>query len=119
MASAQAQTEGPSAIRVESQQVVVPVFVVDKSDVRIARERGYLEELDTEVTGLAAKDFHVFEDGIERGRASRWTCREFGTYATTSLITSNPHVHPGVFGPVRICRHKFIVVQVCGSCMYT
>jgi hypothetical protein len=51
---------------VESQQVVVPVFVVDKSDVRIARERGYLEELDTEVTGLAAKDFHVFEDGIEQ-----------------------------------------------------
>ena len=61
-----AQTEGPSAIRVEAQQVVVPVFVVDKSDVRSDWRHNKYEEWDKEVTGLSAKDFHVFEDGKEQ-----------------------------------------------------
>jgi hypothetical protein len=64
-----AQSEGPSAIRLESQEVVVPVFVVDKSNVRVGGVAGayYLnaaEELDNEITGLTAKDFHVYEDGV-------------------------------------------------------
>jgi hypothetical protein len=63
-AVAQEQTDGPSAIRVESQQVVVPVFVVDKSDMGFSN-RGY-EEWDMEVQELAVKDFHVFEDGKEQ-----------------------------------------------------
>jgi hypothetical protein len=61
-----AQIEGPSAIRVEAQQVVVPVFVVDKSDVRKDWRHTKYEEWDKEVTGLAAKNFQVFEDGKEQ-----------------------------------------------------
>ncbi len=61
-----AQTEGPSAIRIEAEQVVVPVFVVDKSDVRSDWRHNKGEEWDKEITGLGAKDFHVFEDGKEQ-----------------------------------------------------
>jgi hypothetical protein len=66
-----AQSEGPSAIRIESHEVVVPVFVVDKSDVRANETLGSLggfsyQEWDKEITGLSAKDFHVFEDGVEQ-----------------------------------------------------
>ena len=63
-----AQIEGPLAIRVESREVVVPVFVVDKSDIRhvqallISKD----EEIDKEITGLTAKDFRIFEDGVEQ-----------------------------------------------------
>jgi hypothetical protein len=66
-----AQSEGPSAIRVETREVVVPVFVVDKSDVHPVGEpwhigTTYYREWDKEITGLEAKDFHVFEDGVEQ-----------------------------------------------------
>jgi len=66
-----AQSEGPAAIRVETHEVVVPVFVVDKSEVRIHPRSGgqggdYYEEWDKEITGLSARDFHVFEDGVEQ-----------------------------------------------------
>jgi len=66
-----AQSEGPSAIRVESREVVVPVFVVDKSDVQNLALPGqfgtpHYKEWDKEITGLSAKDFHVFEDGVEQ-----------------------------------------------------
>ena len=66
-----AQSEGPSAIRVETREVVVPVFVVDKSDVHPLGDpwhigTTYYREWDKEITGLTAKDFHVFEDGVEQ-----------------------------------------------------
>lgn len=66
-----AQSEGPSAIRVETREVVVPVFVVDKSNIRKLGApwqfgTTHYEERDEEITGLTAKDFHVFEDGVEQ-----------------------------------------------------
>ncbi len=66
-----AQSEGPSAIRIETREVVVPVFVVDKSDVQkidMPWQFGssHYREQDKEITGLQAKDFHVFEDGVEQ-----------------------------------------------------
>ena len=66
-----AQTEGPAAIRVESREVVVPVFVVDKSVVHPLGDSWhigttYYREWDKEITGLEAQDFHVFEDGVEQ-----------------------------------------------------
>jgi len=59
-----AQAESPFAIRVEAPEVVVPVVVVDRTG-RIAAPGSY-EEWDEEVTDLAVKDFHVFEDGVEQ-----------------------------------------------------
>ena len=66
-----AQSEGPSAIRVETREVVVPVFVVDKSNIRKLGApwqfgTTHYEERDEEISGLEAKDFHVFEDGVEQ-----------------------------------------------------
>jgi len=66
-----AQSEGPSAIRVETREVVVPVFVVDKSDIQMVEMpwqfgSSHYQERDKEITGLSAKDFHVFEDGVEQ-----------------------------------------------------
>jgi hypothetical protein len=66
-----AQSEGPSAIRVESREVVVPVFVVDKSNVQKVEMpwqfgSSHYQEWDKEITGLSAKDFHVLEDGVEQ-----------------------------------------------------
>jgi hypothetical protein len=59
-----AQSETPFAIRVETPEVVVPVVVLDRTH-RVATQTTY-EELDEEITDLAAKDFHVLEDGLEQ-----------------------------------------------------
>lgn len=63
-----AQTEGRPTIRVDSHEVVVPVFVVEKY-LRRESIAGRVEpdyEYDTEVTDLTAKDFRVYEDGKEQ-----------------------------------------------------
>jgi hypothetical protein len=62
-----AQGGSPLTIRVEAKEVVVPVVVVDKSDVREMNLPGIeAEEFDKEITGLTLKDFRVFEDGKEQ-----------------------------------------------------
>ncbi len=58
-----AQTESPFSIRVEAPEVVVPVVVLDRTH-RVAAAGSYAE-LDEEITDLAVKDFHVYEDGVE------------------------------------------------------
>jgi hypothetical protein len=52
-AIALAQTDGPAPIRVESGEVVVPVWAVDW-------------DVPVQVAGLTARDFHLFEDGKEQ-----------------------------------------------------
>ena len=59
-----AQTESPQAIRVESDEVVIPVVVLDRSHREITPTS--FEELDEQLTNLRASDFHVFEDGVEQ-----------------------------------------------------
>src|SRR5208282_5190848 len=66
-----AQAEAPMPIRVETREVVVPVFVIDKSYYQQEKSRnGETTNIDQdygrEITGLTAKDFHVFEDGSEQ-----------------------------------------------------
>lgn len=65
-----AQTDGPPAVRVETREVVVPVYVIDKSDIRQSLnsngELTYYNSQAKEITGLSAKDFHLFEDGKEQ-----------------------------------------------------
>jgi hypothetical protein len=64
-----AQTEGLPSIRVEAQEVVIPAFVLDKTHSKREVDpygKETLMEMDTEITGLSAKDFHVFEDGVEQ-----------------------------------------------------
>jgi hypothetical protein len=56
--------ESPFAIRVEAPEVVVPVVVLDRT--RRVTSPGVYEELDEEITNLAVRDFHVFEDGVEQ-----------------------------------------------------
>ena len=51
-----AQTGSSPPIQVETREVVVPVFVYNKTGVG----------LDSEILGLTAKNFHVFEDGQEQ-----------------------------------------------------
>ncbi len=75
---AQAQTAGPPPIRVESNDVLVPVLVLDKkrldrihrmdlsSFIREANAPGSHLFQDLAVLGLPASDFHVFEDGREQ-----------------------------------------------------
>ncbi|MGA3176113.1 MAG: hypothetical protein ABSE19_02070 [Candidatus Acidiferrum sp.] len=63
-----AQAESPFAIRIDTREVVVPVFVIDKSYFLEQRfRRGGTLHIDRyygkEITGLSAMDFHVFEDG--------------------------------------------------------
>lgn len=55
-----AQSLDPFRIRVAVNTVVLPVTVIDKSQVN----GGY--ECDKEITNLTSKKFHVFEDGIEQ-----------------------------------------------------
>lgn len=64
-----AQDPGVPEIRVESNEVIVPVFVMDRTHARwqvdsTGEER--LVEVDQEITGLTAKDFHLFQDGAEQ-----------------------------------------------------
>ncbi len=102
-----AQSEGPLSIRVESREVVVPVFVVDKSDVR--HTMSYVdrsEEIDKEITGLTAKDFRIFEDGVEQKVQSvmveplrRWAVRDnvsvhVDSSCTPRGIWSSPDLWP-------------------------
>ncbi len=64
-----AQAEGLPSIRVEAQEVVIPVFVLDKTHSKREVDpygKETLMEMDTEITGLSSKDFHVFEDGVEQ-----------------------------------------------------
>lgn len=64
-----AQTEGLPSIRVEAQEVVIPAFVLDKTHSKREVDpygKETLMEMDAEITGLSAKDFHVFEDGVEQ-----------------------------------------------------
>lgn len=60
-----AQAESPFAIRVDAREVVVPVVVLDRTHRRMVALGAY-EELDEEITDLAVKDFHIFEDGVEQ-----------------------------------------------------
>jgi hypothetical protein len=60
----QAQTDSPLAIRVESDEVVVPVVVLDRTHREMTPTA--LEELDEEISDLGAGDFHVFEDDVEQ-----------------------------------------------------
>jgi hypothetical protein len=60
---AAAQIAFPNAIRVEAPEVVVPVVVLDRSHFRVAADHTF-EELDEEITDLAASDFLVFQDGV-------------------------------------------------------
>lgn len=60
-----AQNESSYTIGFEASEVVVPVVVLDRTHVRLAAQSTY-EELDEEITNLAAGDFQVFEDGVER-----------------------------------------------------
>jgi hypothetical protein len=55
----------PNTIRVEAPEVVVPVVVLDRSHFRMDADHTF-EELDEEITDLAASDFHVFQDGVEQ-----------------------------------------------------
>ncbi len=82
-ASASAQTAGPEPIRVESNEVLIPVLVLDKTRLTQIQNNPYLfdnqvrsgdfrswEEIP--VRNLTAKDFEVFEDG-ERQTIERVT----------------------------------------------
>jgi hypothetical protein len=62
---AAAQIAFPNAIRVEAPEVVVTVVVLDRSHFRMDAYHTF-EELDEEITDLAASDFHVFQDGVEQ-----------------------------------------------------
>lgn len=53
--STSAQTDSSPPIRIETREVVVPVLV-----------KQTIEGLDSEVLGLTARDFHVFEDGKQQ-----------------------------------------------------
>jgi hypothetical protein len=65
-----AQSDGPPAVRVETREVVVPVYVIDKSDIRQSLnsngELTYYNSQAKEITGLSTKDFHLYEDGKEQ-----------------------------------------------------
>jgi len=106
-----AQTDSPMTIRVESSEVVVPVVVTDKSYARESRffiaggeyaNRTYGKE----IGGLSAKDFHVFEDGMEQRiqnvsvkRLSFWGVLDnvsghFESSCSPRGIWSNPDLWP-------------------------
>jgi hypothetical protein len=59
-----AQAESPFPIRVEAREVVVPVVVLDRTH-RFVTQTTF-EELDEEISDLAAKDFRIYEDGVEQ-----------------------------------------------------
>ena len=59
-----AQSGNSLTIRVEANEVVVPVVVIDKSDIH--QSGSMYQEFDKEITGLSLKDFRVFEDGREQ-----------------------------------------------------
>ena len=59
-----AQTESPLAIRVETDEAVIPVIVLDRTHRETTPTS--LLELDEEITDLRVSDFHVFEDGVEQ-----------------------------------------------------
>jgi len=64
-----AQDPGVAEIRVESKEVIVPVFVVDKTHGQWQADSNgetRFVEVDHEITGLTAKNFHVFQDGVEQ-----------------------------------------------------
>jgi hypothetical protein len=66
------QDAGPFDIRVETREVVVPVYVAHRgvsiSPMRNLKGKvvGQTASIDAEISGPAAKDFHVFEDGVEQ-----------------------------------------------------
>ena len=72
-------------IRVDVQQVLVPVVVTDK--------KGH------HVSGLHASDFHIFEDGVEQDIAS------FSSDTAGSVYDISALSKPGASGP----RHTFVI----------
>jgi hypothetical protein len=73
--SSSAQGAGPFDIRVEAREVVVPVYVDNKNLHCFFEPHGKAVHrahptpnlpMDLEISGLAASDFHIFEDGAEQ-----------------------------------------------------
>jgi hypothetical protein len=67
-----AQTRSSAPVRVEAREVVIPAFVVDRTNfsggenIPDCSGCAFLWENDRQITDLSAKDFHIFEDGIEQ-----------------------------------------------------
>src|SRR5271154_2761736 len=95
--------QGP--IRVESNQVLVPTVVFDKKLYALTDKKHHKQSLsyliaqdphfwDTiAVRGLAAKDFHIFEDGKEQGILN--VTFEAPTF---SIVADNFGRHPQTIG---------------------
>jgi hypothetical protein len=69
--NAASQSDSAFAIRVEAREVVVPVYVDYKKfpdSKTLSTQKGKSLELpmDLEIAGLEAKDFHIYEDGVEQ-----------------------------------------------------
>jgi len=83
-----AQNQSSLEIHVESNEVVVPVFVLDKThfrrEVDLSGEQR-LVELDQEITGLTAKNFHIFDDGVEQHIQTVTVERERAGYVSDNV----------------------------------
>jgi hypothetical protein len=65
------QGDSSFAIRVEAREVVVPVYVdykkfPDSKKLPTQNGKSLKLPMDLEISGLAAKDFHIYEDGVEQ-----------------------------------------------------
>lgn len=100
LCDAQVPSGGAPPIRVESDQVVVPVLVLDKKRVNRIKQtdpREYVNKVtsgkadrldDLVIRGLDAKDFHLFEDGQEQQLRS-------ALFETESSVLSHVHDNLG------------------------
>ena len=69
--NAASQGDSSFAIRVEAREVVVPVYVdykkfPDSKKLPTQNGKSLKLPMDLEISGLAAKDFHIVEDGVEQ-----------------------------------------------------
>jgi hypothetical protein len=65
------QGDSTFAIRVEAREVIVPVYIdykkfLDGKILPSQKDKSPKIPMDLEVSGLAAKDFHIYEDGVEQ-----------------------------------------------------
>ena len=119
---AHAQSEGLPAIRVETREVMIPAYVLDKTHTRRDSDSEgntiFIEE-DQEITGLTARNFHVFEDGVEQHVQNvavepepLWTVRDnvshHGEYSSTPRgIWASPDAAMFILG--RTGLHMYVV----------